>query len=230
MRRSDLLFHAGGECVAQYGTIMRKTLRSDDTGYTHTRGSTQSYTFNGSSLWAAANIPTVTYNGGVPALKMTTADVFYAPYHHTPQALTVYARFIERGTISGASNRILQIGSSNGATVPYLAVLTTGTYYRATVDTSGTDATATLAVAPTTGQLVELRATLAANGGVTIGQSIASGAETLASSTANATMPAAWADTRLYINSGGSASRGKAHFEAIKVARGIKTLAEMRAL
>ena len=61
MRRTDLLFHAGGECLQQYGSLIRKTSRGEDNGYTHTRsGAVGPYTDSDGVLRAAAaNTPRV---------------------------------------------------------------------------------------------------------------------------------------------------------------------------
>ena len=65
-RRTDLLFHAGGEAVEQYGTIVRKTLRDDDNGYTSTRsGAIGPYVdYDGVIRTAGANVPRIDWQDG----------------------------------------------------------------------------------------------------------------------------------------------------------------------
>jgi hypothetical protein len=74
-RRTDLLFHAGGEAVEQYGTIVRKTLRDDDNGYTATRSGTIGpyVDFDGVLRAAAANIPRVDWQDGDAYLLLEAA-------------------------------------------------------------------------------------------------------------------------------------------------------------
>lgn len=74
-RRNDLLFHAGGECVEQYGTLIRKTLRDDDNGYTHTRTGAvgTSVGFDGVIRSAAANVPRVDWSAGDAYLLLEDA-------------------------------------------------------------------------------------------------------------------------------------------------------------
>ncbi len=74
-RRNDLLFHAGGECVEQYGTLVRKTLRDDDNGYTHTRTGAvgTSVGYDGVIRSAAANVPRVDWSAGDAYLLLEDA-------------------------------------------------------------------------------------------------------------------------------------------------------------
>jgi hypothetical protein len=134
------------------------------------------------------------------------AESAYVPWHHAPQSGWWYARIIEQGTIHGTANeRIWQIGASGGRA----RIEVSGGKYTFAVDAGGAAVAAAKAVAsPTVGDSVELLCTLdAATGTVTIQQAIDEIAEAAVSHTATGSVPAAWAQSRLYINSESTTSR-----------------------
>lgn len=163
-----------------------------------------------------------------PVLVLDTNDRVYWPLLYLPQAMTVYVRFVEAGTISTLSDRVLQIGAAGG-TAPLLKIESSGTFYRATHDNNdGSAVTSTLAAAPTAGQRVELRLVLGATGTVLLGQSINEGTESVTSTSGVNTLGAAWTDTRLYLNSINASNVGTNKFRDVKIMPGVRTLAQCR--
>lgn len=157
-------------------------------------------------------------------------DTLFSDFTAPPQEMTVYVKFVERGTIDIANARVFEIGSAASGDPRFGVNRQSGGFYQLFHDNGTTVPTAVLAAAPSVGDTVELRAVLNADGSVLLGQSINGGTETTASGSPAATLQAAWADTRLYINSAGTSNQGVNAFAAIKVSAGIKTLAEMRSL
>lgn len=165
-------------------------------------------------------------------------DVFYAPFPHPPQEMTVYLRFDERGSITASNKTLIHIGSATATADPRLIVArdTSVAKYSVTFDNGTTvnSANGNNLTTPNFNDLVELLATLDANGNVQISQSVNGGAiDVGAASSTTATIPAAWAAERLYIGSRGSS--GTTHHSVVamsdvKIARGLKTMAQMRAL
>jgi hypothetical protein len=163
-----------------------------------------------------------------PELRLDTDDRLYWPFLALPQAMTIYLKFTEGGTISTASDRILQIGAAAG-TAPFLKIESSGTFYRATHDNNdGSAVTVTLAAAPTAGQRVELRLVLNSDGSILLGQSINDATESVTSTSGVNTLAAAWSDTRLHLNSIGATNVGTGFFRAVKVIKGTRTLAQCR--
>jgi len=125
-----------------------------------------------------------------------------------PQASCGMVRFIENGTLAIASAGVFYIGL-DAATGARLYIDSTGTQYRLTYHDGSTPVTSTMSgTAPTTGQLVELRWRLAADGKVKLWQTINSGAETAATESAGLTLAAAWGATTVRLNSVGTANKG----------------------
>lgn len=172
-------------------------------------------------------------NGAVPtSLIITTSatgtravDSLGFPLLALPQASTWYTKFIERGTLlSGTSTGLLGIGASTDAA---LFLLNNGGFYEVAHRRSA-DVSSTLTVAPSYGQLVELRAIVNADGSVQLGQSIDGGTETLATASAANAFAAAWHDTTLTFADRGGAP-GYAAFLAVRIGAGVQTMAQMRA-
>jgi hypothetical protein len=171
------------------------------------------------------------------ASETRNADSFYADFPYPPQAMTLYVKFVERGTLAGAipsNERVVHIGSTSSLGYPrFLLYAHADGVYKCAHDNGTTTVvagtTSTLS-ATSYGDVVELRAVLNADGSVTIGQSINSGTEETSTDLRAVTLGTAWADTRIWINSVGSASYGVSQYRSVKVARGAKTMAEMRAL
>ena len=160
------------------------------------------------------------------ATGKTVADLLSWPFMAPPQAMTIYVRFVENGTIGLVSARVLTIGSAALGT-PYLYVYSNGTTYRAEHHNGTSAVTAALGAAPVNGNRVELRVVLNSNGSVTIGQSINGAAETTASS-ASLTLASSWSATTLWLNGEAAATAGNGYYRTLKVSAGVRTLTDMQ--
>ncbi len=182
------------------------------------------------------------YNAVVPQYSIQSASVtstvetFYTDFVAPPQAMTVYAKFQDAGSLAqGATRGIVHIGgtsATSGArfqiTVPSTSAYRVG-YSDGTTGISS-DITSSAAVWSST---VELRGVLTAAGSLVAGQSLNGGTETLGDAVTtpgSVPLPSAWSGQRIYIGSRATVSQGVGVYQAIKVARGEKTMAQMRAL
>lgn len=162
------------------------------------------------------------------ASEALAQETMYVPFTAAPQEMTIYSKHVERGTLLADSQRLWQIGAANSATDPRMGVIASGGFYRMFYDDGIGLLNATLSAAPSYGDVVEIRAVLRSDGGITIGQSINGGAETTATGGASLSFGSAWADTRIYLNSGGTSLRGNTLLMGMKAVAGTKTMAEMR--
>tara|TARA_Y100000401_G_scaffold99930_1_gene88538 strand:+ start:1353 stop:2633 length:1281 start_codon:yes stop_codon:yes gene_type:complete len=168
-----------------------------------------------------------------------TVETFYADFVAPPQAMTVYAKVMgdagldESASTSGGNNGLVHIGSTGASTDPRLSLYSTvGTNFVFMHDNGTNERSSTISSsAAVWGDTVELRGVLNADGSVVLGQSINAGAETTGSTSSTSAVDAdAWAADRIYIGSLGTANQGVAVVYAVKVARGVQTMAQMRAL
>lgn len=185
---------------------------------------------------------------GYPSAVIVTAgstvtsddDLLDFPWPFVPQECTFYIRAFETGMCSSLLDGQAFLALTNAAgAVPRWMLWFDGdaggsdNRIRSYHETSaGTIANATGALAnPTSAQQVEIRATLAASG-VNTHLSINGAAELSGNASSALALAAAWPSTpRLLIGRGfaGGTSSAVAQFAHIKVAAGIRTMAEMRA-
>lgn len=174
-------------------------------------------------LFASSHAPTVS------AAVTRAAETLSFPFLPVPQEMTVYVKFIERGTILLTTDtRIMHIGSIAAGGDPRFAIDVNSGNYRVFHDNGITIPAATLAVAPSAGDTVELRAILHSDGHVTIGQCINGAGETTATDTTMATLGAAWAGQLLHLNSVGTSNVGFGFFEQTKISTRVLTLTQCR--
>lgn len=158
------------------------------------------------------------------------AETMYLPYTPAPQAMSLYVKVIDWAG-GQASGTLAHIGSATAATDPRLTIaITSGGTIVAAYDDGVTPASTGALAAPSAGDDVEVCVTLTAAGVVDMVASINGGADVDVASAAGGAVPAAWADTRMYLNSAGSSQVGFNAFASVVAAAGVKTLAEMRAL
>lgn len=158
------------------------------------------------------------------------ADNLSFPFTLPPQEMTVYAKFIERGTAQ-SNLRLFHIGPAASDASAFIIYSSSARY--AAWHHNGVGSTqSTQVVAPAAGDLTELRAILHADGTVTIGQSINGAVETVAARSATPrTLMGSWPGQTAWIGTRGDVPQtGFAAFQSVKVARGIKTLYEMRSM
>lgn len=146
----------------------------------------------------------------------------------TPQAMTLYAKFIEQGTlVANLSHRLLQIGNTAGAS---LLVFGSGASYRALHNNGATSvSTSALASGPAGGDQCEVMVTLDGTGALTLTQSVNGAAALVTATTAANALAGSWSAATLSINSAnGGGNAGFNAFLAVKLARGVKSMAQMR--
>lgn len=205
---------------------------TSQTGTLTTSGTATASDVNGTSWTAVVGQPRWHWDSGEsrPTLRMTSRDQLYWALNILPTAMTVYVEFIEQGTRTGsASDKILHIGhQTTESTDARFYIDTTGSQYRVSHDNGTTNRQATVSGSPTTGDRVEIIATLEADGGVQIEMSIDGATATTASSGTANTLQSAWAGPYLHLNGVGSSNQGSSDFMTVKIAHGDRTLAEMR--
>ena len=158
-----------------------------------------------------------------------TADSLVWTFTAKPQAMSLYIKMQERGTIHTASGFVVWIGTT-AITAPYVGIQAAGGLYRAVYDTEFTAArTSTLAAAPAVGQMVELLLTLTGAGVVQLQQSIAGAAVTAATAATASVLPPAWSAQRLVLG-GASTVVGALAVLNLIVVRGVQDMAAMRRL
>jgi hypothetical protein len=145
----------------------------------------------------------------------------------TPQAMTLYAKFIEQGSALITGTGVLAVGGSADASV--FVLVTTGRYgiiHRRVADVSGLAGAAPGNI----GQLTELCANVFGDGAVQISQALDGGAEAIGVKSAANALAGAWAANTLFIGQRGAGlSPGFNAFLSVKLARGVKSMAQMRA-
>lgn len=197
----------------------------------------QGYTGDGASSIYAGFAQFEDDVGGVSSYIATSraAETLSAPFLATPTDLpfTIYIKMVERGTILTPNLALLHIGTAGASTDPRLLIRSDNGgsgFYEFLYDDGTNTAGATLAAAPSIDQVVELRLAIGGAGDpVTLGQTIASAAETTATDTMPATLMQAFSEQIIYLGSYGSTGRGMNSFITVKVESGIKTMDEMRA-
>ena len=157
-----------------------------------------------------------------------TRDALSFSFNARPQASTAYVRFIELGTILGASNdRVIQYG--DGGNPNFRIDIGTAVYRVVHNNGEGSSVSASLAAAPAIGDIVELVGQLNADGSVVLIQSINGAASTTTTASSGIALAQAWEATNLYINSATTTTRvGFNAFMNIVVIRGAHSLARMR--
>lgn len=179
--------------------------------------------FEADAVAASSYIPTTT------AAATRNAETFYAPYTHAPQEMTVYVKFVERGSNLITNAGIVHIGGTSPGGDPRLQVHAIGAGGYSFRYDDGTVTAAASAASPSHGSVVEIVGQVT-TAGVSIYQSIGGATATSATQAAAFTFPSAFNASRAYIGSRGTAEYGLAEVLSVKIASGTKTLAEMRAL
>jgi hypothetical protein len=163
-----------------------------------------------------------------------TADALSWTFTARPQATTLYVKFVERGNIANAvtgSNRnLLSIGGGSNARIELLQEAATAFYKLYFFRATGAAVASTLAVAPTIGQIVELRGTISVTGSVQLHQSLDGGAEVSATASTTKPLPTAWNTAVLWLGGHGPTVQGQQELLATAIVRGIQTRATMRRL
>lgn len=160
------------------------------------------------------------------AVVTRNRDQLSFPFTARPQAMSIYIRFVEAGTLNkGTNQKVLFLGNAS----VFFQVISNGSFYLAQYTNGISSSVAsTLAAAPSVGQRVELLATLSATGTVTIHQSLNGGAISTATTSAARTLPVAWGAQTLWINSLSTANVGMGAYTHVEIAQGVRTMQQMR--
>lgn len=181
--------------------------------------------FEADGVFATTYIPTTTGS----ASRVTDNLAF--PFSFAPQVMSIYVKVIEGGTVkmTGGSERLFNIGGAGSA--PAMAVYNnTAGSYRADHNNNITSVLSASALTPSIGDTVEVLVTLTATGVVQITVSVNAGTATAASASAANALASAWSATTIFLNSAGASAAGANNFQIVRVAAGVKTMAEMRAI
>lgn len=152
-------------------------------------------------------------------------DALTVSFLARPQAMTIYVRFIEHGTINIANGSVLSVGDA-GAVGAYVTIYVPSGFYRLRHSNAIGTADSTLAVAPSIGDLVELVGQVASNGAVTLIQSINGAAATTATTSAALAFATSFNATTLYL--GHTTRLGIKRIRDVVIQRGAQSLGTMR--
>lgn len=169
-------------------------------------------------------------NGVTPSSSIATttvavtraADALSFAWNAPPIAMTTYAKFIDLGS-QATSAGILDVGGNNAT--PRLVLLSSPTTYR--TNHSGVSA-AIQSTTATSGDLIELRGVMNADGSTLAGVSKNGAAEGSATDPTTQPLEAAWATPNLYFNRYAPTTIGYAAFTAVRIAAGAQSQAIMR--
>jgi hypothetical protein len=191
-------------------------------------GVSQGYVYAGGVQVENSPFPT-SYQRTTTGTVTRSADSFYLPFNALPREMTVYAKFIERGSaLTVAGERLFQITDGSDSPPAFIVFANGSGGYTVYHDNGGSNVSAAPAATPGIGRTVEFRAVLNANGSVLGGISIDGAAEVVSGTSAANALAAAWAGARLYLNRSSTTLSGYNAFRCVKVAAGVRTLAEMR--
>lgn len=156
------------------------------------------------------------------------ADLYSLPFTPPPGEISIYLKFIERGSIS-LNVKVFEISNAAGD-FPHFFVNSQTALYNAHHSNGVSSVDSQLAAAPAIGDTEELLARLFANGSIDLTQSVNGAASASAAQSAALSLATAWSDDVLWLNSGGSAgAAGFMALQSFKVLAGARSLTEMRA-
>ena len=168
------------------------------------------------------------------ATATRNADVLPFPFPARPQAMTVYVRFVELGTILSPDNtKVLVIGSSGNDSFQVDMDADPTPHYRIGVSSLTQARSAGFGTAPNIGDRVEIVGRLHQSnnlGSVSGIQSINGGAPETAAESATLVLTQAYQDPGLDVNSRGTSNIGFIAIRNIVIIRGVQTLETMRRL
>jgi hypothetical protein len=175
--------------------------------------------------FGTSDIPTTTTAG------TRAADNYSFPFTYAPQEMSVYAKFVEAGTIKTSGSRIADFTIA-ADTDPRFVLFNVGTLYESFHHNGSAAVSSALGVAPVIGDVVELDARLFGDGSTDVTQSINAAAATSSTQSGRQLfgLPTAWSAQLVWLNSGGTSGwYGFAAFQSFKVIAGTRSLSEMRA-
>lgn len=156
------------------------------------------------------------------------SDNYSLPFTQPPVEMSVYVRFIEKGT--ALAGGVAVCISTVAAATPNLQIYTAAGVYRAFHHNGSTAVDVPLGVGPALGDTVELLLRLFGDGSVDITQSLNGGASTSSTQSAANALAAAWSGPLCWLNSSGNTGYGYGAYQSLKVVGGARSLSEMRAI
>jgi hypothetical protein len=175
------------------------------------------------AAFASSDIPT----GATAVTRAADSMSFAFPY--APQAMTVYADFVESGdTLLTGGNGVFAIGDSTNEAL-FVGGNQPGAYFL--LHRRAGDVASTAAAVPTLGQRVELRGVMQADGSVFLGQSVDAAAEAVAATSAANAVSTSFSAATLRINGRTAGTTdGFIALRSLKIAAGVQSMATMRSL
>lgn len=162
----------------------------------------------------------------VDASETRNADTHVQDWLHAPQAMTVYVKLLEWGTLATTGGYVFHVGADTTAD-PYFSIYSTGSFYQA-VHSPVAASLSTLAVAPTYGQIVELCAQVDQNGAVLLFQSLDGGALATGTQGSDQGFAAAWSDDIANIGGTGLVPQGMSPIIQVRAVADVYSMAQMR--
>lgn len=175
--------------------------------------------------FASSYIPTA---GTTVTRSADSQSIAFTPL---PQEMTVYAKFVEGGTVAVSGKRIFEVGIAASSS-PRFIVQAQPTVYGVFHGNGIANVTSNLAAGPAQRDVVELNARLFGDGSEDLTQSLNGAAATSSTQSAANALASAWSDDILWLNSGGTSagSTGFMALQSFKVVAGARSLVETRAL
>jgi hypothetical protein len=162
------------------------------------------------------------------------ADSLYWAFLPVPQAMTVYADFVDLGlAASGSSPSWYLFDIGTNATAAAFLCQQSGGKYSGQYYSAGGNLVATLGTTPAYGNRTEIRCALDALNATTMtaGQSINGAAETTATSATAGTYPSGFSQANLFVaNAQNGSAPSFLALRSLKVASGVQTMTTMRAI
>ena len=163
------------------------------------------------------------------SVRTRAADQLSFTFNAIPQAMSLYVRFIEHGSVKIASSRVLQIGDASNARLLILTDSSPGVYRVQYQNGTGAAAVqSAMAVGPSLRDQVELLATLTAAGIVQLHQSINRATMTSGIASTALVLPLTWGASTIWANSVSTTGVGFIVLLNWLVMRGVQDFATMR--
>lgn len=154
------------------------------------------------------------------------ADSYSLPFTAPPGEMTVYAKFVEKGT-SLLSAHIFSITNAASASPIFMGLTSGGFYFANHINAANVSSPVAVAAL---NDVVELVFRLFGDGSVDIVKSVNGGAAVSGAQSAATPIAAAWAGQLLWLNASGNTTSGFIALQSFKVVAGSRSLTELRAL
>lgn len=144
--------------------------------------------------------------------------------------MTVYTRGVAMHGFTADGNRVFHVGDTLATGARFFCETRSAGNYRLTHNNGVTGVNSDGPTGPVPRDMVEIRGVLAANGAVTLGQTLNGGSESVGTTSAGNALTTAWAAQRFYLNSASDGGQLGMAYTHAAIALGQKTRGEMRAI